>query len=353
MSKAKALRTIAEGFMQLAECYDREEVVPVVEESIEETIQESVEESVKDESNETESVEENVLDSDSKITGEEKCSSTIKSSLEEKTLNELRSLAKEYSVSGGGKKVDIISRLEEAMMSEVKGEAIEEPVSEEVEEEIVPTNEEEEETIETPTETESDIEKEVEEEVEDNRTELVDKITLELKDYSVQDIADVLSDVGISPKGKREALIDKVVQAVIDGLLEFEDDESEVEEEEVESELVPSSEEVEDTEARKYAIVKFEENYNPEDEWTIKEINERLAIIYNDPKDGYSKDLPLEEKLDMLKEHYINLIDDEGESHELQEAYELRGEYYCCSKSLSEIDEGYLCSVCGTIYETE
>ena len=46
-------------------------------------------------------------------------------------------------------------------------------------------------------------------------------------DMETEEIADLLAEVGVSAKGKRESLIEKLVQAVKDGLIDFSDEEDE------------------------------------------------------------------------------------------------------------------------------
>ena len=69
---------------------------------------------------------------------------------------------------------------------------------------------------------------------------------------SNEEIADILADVGISAKGKRQTLIDKLIQAVNDGLIELDGEEEEVSDssdEDEDEEVEPASPNNEDDES--------------------------------------------------------------------------------------------------------
>ena len=70
----------------------------------------------------------------------------------------------------------------------------------------------------------------------------------ENEDMENEDIADILAEVGISAKGKRETLIDKLVKAVREGLVEFDEEDEEVDDEEDDIEEAPVSADSEDDE---------------------------------------------------------------------------------------------------------
>jgi hypothetical protein len=94
------------------------------------------------------------------------------------------------------------------------------------------------------------IETESEEEEEDSSEEEAEDIQAQVeaavKDMSLEELAETLESVGIDPKGKRQALIAKIVKAVEDGLISFEDEEGgeSSEDEESESEEEGEAEEV-------------------------------------------------------------------------------------------------------------
>ncbi|MBO8161124.1 MAG: hypothetical protein H0Z24_05760 [Thermosipho sp. (in: Bacteria)] len=287
-----------------------------------------------------------------------------KDELESMKYNDLKKLCKDLGLSPKGKKDVLIERIlnceetkEEIMQSE-EGEL--EPELQEVVEE----NEVEEESTEEPEENEVEIEEDSEEE-----ETLYEKVERELADYTLEELAEILESVGKSPKGKRQALIAKIVDAIEEGLLEFDsEDEEEIEEEdneEVEEDNTEVEEETTDdedieeemTEARRKTIeelVKEIKRQYKEGELSDKEIKATLEQ-YNEYSETCSTcNCPKEDRLKCYIDLYTSLVDDEGNMHELQEVFYRNGEPVCCGKYLVELNNGnYYCEVCGTEYETE
>ena len=225
----------------------------------------------------------------------------------------------------------------------------------------------------TPDET-ATVEDEAPEEVpvdEKNNDPIYAKVVDAVADMTNEEIADVLVDIGLSAKGKREALIEKVVQAVRDGLLDF-DDEDEEEETEVaeapvakEAPAEDSDEEEEDntndidnpamTEARKKAILAQDDEIRKQfskGEVTRADLVEFLQSFY-DTEDDMS-DMSDEDLLDTYIDAVCRLVDDEGDLIE-EGAYSLNGEPACCGRVLnySEDTKMFICEHCGEEYEAE
>ena len=225
----------------------------------------------------------------------------------------------------------------------------------------------------TPDET-ATAENEAPEEVpvdEKNNDPIYAKVVDAVADMTNEEIADVLVDIGLSAKGKREALIEKVVQAVRDGLLDF-DDEDEEEETEVaeapvakEAPVEDSDEEEEDntndidnpamTEARKKAILAQDDEIRKQfskGEVTRDDLVEFLQSFY-DTEDDMS-DMSDEDLLDTYIDAVCRLVDDEGDLIE-EGAYSLNGEPACCGRVLnySEDTKMFICEHCGEEYEAE
>lgn len=254
--------------------------------------------------------------------------------LEAMKYNEVKKLCKELELDTKGTKDVLVERL----MTELEVEVEEVEDEPEVEEEVVETEEE----------NESNVEEQVEEAV---------------KDMTIEEIGEVLIDVKLSAKGKRQALIARLVKAVEDGLISFEDDEEE--EPEVEEPEVEETEEVETveedyfpedmTEDRKTVMTEIEKELKadlkakdiPDKE--IKELNEKFYLDH----EGYESKLSKREKFEMYVEALLRLIDDEGEQHDLKETYVMNGESACCGHYLKVVDDNFVCEVCGTEYECE
>lgn len=172
-----------------------------------ETVKNKIEE-VKNDVEPTPEVEEEVVEVETNTEAED---------LNSKTLKELKDLAKELGVSTKGSKSTIIGRILEAQDNV-------EEVVEEPEENIL--TEEEVEEFEEATETGED-----------------NPLEAQLNEMSVEELADILAEVGISTKGKKQSLIAKVLKAVEEGKIELADEEETDEEEEVVEETVEEVEE--------------------------------------------------------------------------------------------------------------
>ena len=178
-----------------------------------ETVKNKIEE-VKNDVETTPEVEEEVVEVETNTEAED---------LNSKTLKELKDLAKELGVSTKGSKSTIIGRILEAQDNV-------EEVVEETKENIL-------------------TEEEVEEFEEATETGEENSLEAQLNEMSVEELADILAEVGISTKGKKQSLIAKVLKAVEEGKIELADEEEEVETvEEVEEPVTDTIEETEDDE---------------------------------------------------------------------------------------------------------
>lgn len=227
----------------------------------------------------------------------------------------------------------------------------------------------------TPDET-ATVEDETPEEVpvdEKNNDPIYAKVVDAVADMTNEEIADVLVDIGLSAKGKREALIEKVVQAVRDGLLDFDDEDEEDDEvsekeapvpEKVDSDSEDEDEEEDNTndidnpamtEARKKAILAQDDEIRKQfskGEVTRADLVEFLQSFY-DTEDDMS-DMSDEDLLDTYIDAVCRLVDDEGDLIE-EGAYSLNGEPACCGRvlSYSEDTKMFICEHCGEEYEAE
>jgi len=212
----------------------------------------------------------------------------------------------------------------------------------------------EDETVEAPEEVEEETGDE-----EDERVKIVEEYGLD--EYTVEELADICAEFELSTKGKKQALIDRIVKGIMDGTIEFEDEE-EAEEEEVQEEEIQEE---------KAPLKKVAESGNPE-------VTKKEAEIEADIRDKYEKgklkDNAIKKFLDKYNEGdpecagckgcskedmlecYIDihkaLVDDDGDVNEFEEPYVRHGEYFCCGREIIELENGNLyCSVCGQEYE--
>lgn len=266
--------------------------------------------------------------------GTEASEGITREKLDSMTYNNIKKYAKEHGFSAVGNRDEITAR--------ILGESAPAPVVPEVEEDDTPVDP------------------------------LYDRVVSSVADMSNEEIADLLVEVGLSAKGKREALLDKLVQAVRDGLLDFDDEDSEDggEDEESDEETVPATEEESDeidednindtdnpdmTKARKDAILAQDAEIRQQfksKELKKKDMIEFLQSFYDTEED--MKDLTTDELLDTYIDAVCRLIDDDGELVE-EGAYMLNGEPACCGRHLSysEDTNKFICEHCGEEYDAE
>ena len=254
-------------------------------------------------------------------------------------LKELREYAEELGLNSKGKRAEVEERIREFLdnQEDSEDEEVEEPeVEEESEEPEIEENE--------------DSEEAEEDEVED---ETYAKVMQYVNEASDDELRETLEELGLSSKGKREALVEKIYQAVKDGLFEFEEDEEPSEDVEPEEETEETSEDLGMTEERAKAIEAMEEQV--QEEFEEGKITRKEMVAYlKQVGIAVTKKVEDEAVVEMYTEKLALLIDDEGEFHdEGGDPYNINEVPYCCGAPLEEIEGGYRCNVCGTEYEAE
>lgn len=256
-------------------------------------------------------------------------------------LKELREYAEELGLNSKGKRAEVEERIREFLENEDTEE--DEDLGEEPEEEI----------------------EETEEEVDDTEDEVEDETYAKVMEYvneaSDEELRETLEELGLSSKGKREALVEKIYQAVKDGLFEFEEEGEEPSEETEEVEVEDTEDDSEEddsedlgmTEARLKAIEAME--IQVQEEFEEGKITRKEMVAYlKQVGIAVTKKVEDEAVVEMYTEKLALLIDDEGEFHdEGGDPYNINEVPYCCGAPLEETEEGYKCNVCGTEYEAE
>lgn len=239
---------------------------------------------------------------------------TVEVDLGSMKLKELREYAEELGLNSKGKRAEVEERIQEFL-----------------------DNQED-----------SDEESE-EDEVED---ETYAKVMEYVNEASDEELRETLEELGLSSKGKREALIEKIYQAVKDGLFEFEEVEDEEPSEEVETEEDTDEEETEMS-ARDKGIEAME--IQVQEEFEEGKITRKEMVAYlKQVGVAVTKKVEDEAVVEMYIGKLALLIDDEGEFHdEGEDPYTINDVPYCCGAPLEETKEGYKCNVCGTEYEAE
>lgn len=286
------------------------------------------------------------------------------------TIQQLRSLAKSHGLSTKGTKKDLIARINE-LNEPVEEEIVEDEVEETIEE-VTPEVVEDE--VEETVEDLEDEEEEIEESTEDmNEMELIQS---ELEAMEVDELVEILESVELPTKGKKQALISRILEAVADGLLEFfdadeieeydADEEDEELDEAIEQALEETDEEAEEEEIEE--IEEDEEEVSPR-EATQMEVEEEILEAYEDGSltdkeianfledyfNGKFKPINKKRALNKYIEIQCDLVDADGDRMPMGEPYYVSDEdVFCCGSEIKELDNGNLfCEVCGQEYETE
>ena len=248
---------------------------------------------------------------------------------------DLKALAKNVGVSAKGTKSQLLKVLIEYFKNMDEETPAEAPPQEEAPQEETPAVEAEEEVADG----------------EDTRAVVLRMI--EENEMSDDDIREVLRDAGLSDKGKHEALIDKLVSAIDDGIIQLEDEEDDEPAPAEEAEEEEESDEPAITPERAKGIEKLMEEVDEQfkdGSLTASDIREFLDQFgdVTVPKKASADKL-----LELYKENVSMLVDDEGNVCE-EGAYFINNVPYCCGRPLNVADDNTAtCSVCGETYEFE
>lgn len=285
--------------------------------------------------------------------------------------NDFKKLASQLGVKCTGTRDEIMERILALDITITDGEAVVEDAVEEEEEEA-------------PVKKSSKSvasKKLAKEEVDEPTTDEFDAQAEEIaKDTPVEDIIEALADVDI--KATKKNAVEKLAQALREGLIELDDEDEEDEEEEVEEieEEIEEDDDEEEIEADSY-FPEFDPNgYNDPDEMTeerAEAIESKMDEILTDYSDrtlsdkeiaSYIEDNATDAEKELLgkkpsKEDNLKLymelikrtIDNDGEEHEQGEPYEVADKDVCCGHELkySKKTKMYICEHCGTEYEAE
>lgn len=192
----------------------------------------------------------------------------------------------------------------------------------------------------------------------------------------VEDIIEALADVEV--KATKKNAVQKLAEALRNGLIEIDDEDEEEEEEE------PEVEEEDDDEEEIGADSYFPEydpkGYNSPEGMTeeraeaIEAKMDEILTAYSDETltdediASYVEDNATEAEIDLLGDDYTEedvlklymelikrTIDNDGEEHEQGDPYEVADKDVCCGHELKYVKKTkkYICEHCGTEYEAE
>lgn len=202
------------------------------------------------------------------------------------------------------------------------------------------------------------------------------------KETDVEDIIEALADVDI--KATKKNAVEKLAEALRQGLIELDEDEDEDEEDvdsdEDETAIETDEDEEEEITADSYFAEYDPKGYNNPENMTeeraeaIESKVDEILTAYSEGKlkyddiTSYIEDNATEEEVELLGEDYTDddvlkfyielikrTIDNEGEEHEQGEPYEVADKDVCCGHELkySKKTKQYICEHCGTEYEAE
>lgn len=191
---------------------------------------------------------------------------------------------------------------------------------------------------------------------------------------SVEDIIEALADVEV--KATKKNAVQKLAQALREGLIALDEEEEEVADEAPEAD----EEDGEEISADSYFPEYDPKGYNDPENMTeerAEAIEAKMDEVLTAYSEGeltdeeiasYVEDNATEEEIDLLGDEYTEedilklymelikrTIDNDGEEHEQGEPYEVADKDVCCGRELkySKKTKQYICEHCGTEYEAE
>lgn len=180
-----------------------------------------------------------------------------------------------------------------------------------------------------------------------------------LSDLSEDDLREILDayEIKYTGKNKKQSLMEKVAQGILDGVIETEDEETSEESDEEVEEATEEAEEAEELTPRQEAEVKILKEIDAQIEkgtLTKKKASEWLKKHF---ENGDCKECPKgckDDPIDCYKQIKTSFVDDDGEVYPLEEAYMRDGAIFCCGMECEGTSEDSVaCSICGQVYEYE
>ena len=199
------------------------------------------------------------------------------------------------------------------------------------------------------------------------------------KETDVEDIIEALADVEI--KATKKNAVQKLAEALREGLIELDEDEDEEEVEDADEDVAEEEDIDEDDISANSYFAEFDpKGYNDPEILTeeraeaIENKMDEILTAYSDGKltdddvASYVEDNATEEEIELLGDDYDEAdvlklymelikrtIDNDGEEHEQGEPYEVADKDVCCGHELKYVKKTkkYICEHCGTEYEAE
>lgn len=282
--------------------------------------------------------------------------------LSDMTYNELKKLAKELGLSASGTRKELVEKIlsinEKGQVSNVPDNKADVPSSKKnialigkkqsesiEEEEPEPDDEEEFE----PDEDEAEVDEEIDS--------VEAKILKETEDMEDDEIRGLLADVGMPTKGKRQSLISRLIDAVEEGLIELDEEDSPTDTEDAEED---NSGDITEsmTELRRNAYEELCDDTTEQFESGEITKEDIIDFLTDFDEEKYNANT-LKKKTDeeLLEEYFTAIalmIDDSGNVVE-EGAYLINDTPYCCGHTLvyNQKKGTFICEHCGEEYEAE
>lgn len=176
----------------------------------------------------------------------------------------------------------------------------------------------------------------------------------EIAEMSEEDLRDTLEayEIKFTKKEKKESLVNKVAQGILDGTIEVEEEANE--EEPVEDPLASKDVELSPREEAEQKILAEIEKAIEDKTLTAKTASAWLKKHF---ANGECKECPKrckDDPVECYKRVKTSFVDDEGEIHPNEEAYIREEVVFCCGVECEDDGEGKaVCTVCGQVWETE
>lgn len=294
--------------------------------------------------------------------------------LDSMSYNDLKKLCKSKGLSAAGNREELIARLNGEDDSDEDDEPVKKPTAKKGGKKPAPVEDDDEDDS-----ADDDTDDEEGDDDDDDGEDVQSAVEAATEDMSLEELAEFCEENGLSSKGKRQALIARIVKAVEAGDIELSDDDEDEDDDDEEDEK-PSKksggkktskkqeeededdddedgdEEGEPTAERITALKAYKKDTTSQfkkGELERDDLIEFLCDFYDKDKKAYKK-MSDADVLAAYIEASSNLINDEGDIVE-EGAYTVNGVPFCCGRPLTynEDDEQYVCEHCGGEYEAD
>lgn len=289
------------------------------------------------------------------------------------SYNDLKKLCKSKGLSAAGNREELIARLNGEDDSDEEEETVKKPTAKKGSKKSAPVEDDNDDDTD-----DDDDDDDGDDDDDEDGDDVQSAVEAATEDMSLEELAEFCEENGLSSKGKRQALIARIVKAVEAGDIELSDDDEDEDDDDDEEDEKPSNksggkktskkqeedeeddedddEEGEPTKERLAALKSYKKDVTAQfkkGELERDDLIEFLCDFHDTDKKAYKK-MSDADVLAAYIEASSNLINDEGDIVE-EGAYTVNGVPFCCGRPLTynEDDEQYVCEHCGGEYEAD